>query len=161
MRHVRRDRTTRWEGAKPGPSSRLDTGAYKRQESPHAFRRGQRTRSLSCPHHNSWELEGASWGLRKTWQGGAPGAMQSTWTPDTHVSAREPGIQHQPLLHAISRTLERLGIPHRVESGEPFTADRNLPKEQGEGGSQTRTDGVEMEPGRRLGFKSRGWRSMQ
>ena len=34
--------------------------------------------------------------------------------------------QHQPLLHAISRTLKRLGIPHQVESGEPFTADRNL-----------------------------------
>ena len=34
--------------------------------------------------------------------------------------------QHQPLVHAISRTLKRLGIPHQVESGEPFTADRNL-----------------------------------
>ena len=34
--------------------------------------------------------------------------------------------QHQPLLHAISRTLERLGVPHQVESGEPFTAERNL-----------------------------------
>ena len=31
--------------------------------------------------------------------------------------------QHQPLLHAISRTLKRLGIPHQVESGEPFTAE--------------------------------------
>ena len=34
--------------------------------------------------------------------------------------------QHQPLLHAISRTLKRLGILHQVESGEPFTAERNL-----------------------------------
>ena len=34
--------------------------------------------------------------------------------------------QHQPLLHAISRTLKRLRIPHQVESGEPFTAERNL-----------------------------------
>ena len=34
--------------------------------------------------------------------------------------------QHQPILHAISRTLKRLGIPHQVESGELFTADRNL-----------------------------------
>ena len=34
--------------------------------------------------------------------------------------------QHQPRLHAISRTLKRLEIPHKVESGEPFTADRNL-----------------------------------
>ena len=34
--------------------------------------------------------------------------------------------QNQPLVHAISRTLKRLGIPHQVESGEPFTADRNL-----------------------------------
>ncbi|CAN0507989.1 unnamed protein product [Laminaria digitata] len=32
---------------------------------------------------------------------------------------------HQPLLHAISRTLNQ-GIRHQVESGEPFTADRNL-----------------------------------
>ena len=34
--------------------------------------------------------------------------------------------QHQPLLHAIPRTLKRLGISHQVESGEPFTAERNL-----------------------------------
>ena len=34
--------------------------------------------------------------------------------------------QHQPLLHAISRTSKRLGIPHQEESGEPFTAERNL-----------------------------------
>ena len=34
--------------------------------------------------------------------------------------------QHQPLLHAISRTVKRLGVPRQVESGEPFTADRNL-----------------------------------
>ena len=32
--------------------------------------------------------------------------------------------QHQPLLHAMSRTLKRLGIPHQVESEEPFIADR-------------------------------------
>ena len=34
--------------------------------------------------------------------------------------------QHQPLLHAISHTLKRLGISHQGESGEPFTTDRNL-----------------------------------
>ena len=34
--------------------------------------------------------------------------------------------QHQPLIHAISRTLKPLGIPHQVGSGEQFTADRNL-----------------------------------
>ena len=34
--------------------------------------------------------------------------------------------QHQSLLHAISRTLKRLRIPYQVESGEPFTAGRNL-----------------------------------
>ena len=34
--------------------------------------------------------------------------------------------QHQPLLHTISRTLKRHGISHQVESGEPFTVDRNL-----------------------------------
>ena len=34
--------------------------------------------------------------------------------------------QHQPLVHARSRLLKWLGIPHQVESDEPFTADRNL-----------------------------------
>lgn len=34
-------------------------------------------------------------------------------------------IQHQPLLHATSRTLNRLGVPRSVKSGEPFTADRS------------------------------------
>ena len=34
--------------------------------------------------------------------------------------------QHQPLLHAISRTLKRLGVPHQLESVEPVTADKNL-----------------------------------
>ena len=32
------------------------------------LRTQQQTRSVSYPHHNSWELEGASWGLRSTWQ---------------------------------------------------------------------------------------------
>ena len=53
----------------------------------------------------------------------------------THVDNRHARIcpragaqvkQHQPLLRAISHTLKRLGVPHQVESGEPFTADRNL-----------------------------------
>ena len=35
--------------------------------------------------------------------------------------------QHRPLLHAISRTLKWLGIPHQVESSEPFMADKKLP----------------------------------
>lgn len=34
--------------------------------------------------------------------------------------------EHQPLLHAFSRTLKRLGIPHQAESGEPITVDRKL-----------------------------------
>ena len=34
--------------------------------------------------------------------------------------------RHQPLRHAISRILNRLGVQHQVESGEPFTAERNL-----------------------------------
>ena len=34
--------------------------------------------------------------------------------------------QHQPLVHATSRTLKRPGIRYQVESGEPFTGDRNL-----------------------------------
>ena len=34
--------------------------------------------------------------------------------------------QHQPLLHAIFRTLKRLEIPHQVETGEPLTVDGSL-----------------------------------
>ena len=34
--------------------------------------------------------------------------------------------QHQPLPHAISRTLKRLGIRHQAESGQPFNTDQNL-----------------------------------
>ena len=34
--------------------------------------------------------------------------------------------QNQPLLLAISHTLKRFEIPHQVESGEPFSAHRNL-----------------------------------
>ena len=33
--------------------------------------------------------------------------------------------QHQPLLHAISRTLKRLGISHEVESGELVDGHRH------------------------------------
>ena len=53
----------------------------------------------------------------------------------TDVDTRHAGIcprdcaqvnQHQPLLHSISRTLKRLRVLHQVQSGEPFTADRNL-----------------------------------
>ena len=34
--------------------------------------------------------------------------------------------EHQPLLHGIPFKLKRLGNVHQVESGEPFTAARNL-----------------------------------
>ena len=34
--------------------------------------------------------------------------------------------QHRPLVHAMSCTLKRLGIRRQMESGEPFTVDRNL-----------------------------------
>ena len=52
-----------------------------------------------------------------------------------HVDTRHASIcpragaqvnQYQQLLHAISRTLKRLGVTHQAESGDPFTADRNL-----------------------------------
>ena len=55
--------------------------------------------------------------------------MLSKWALDTHESAPEPGrrcFQHQPFLHTLSCTTKRLGIPHQVESGKPFTANRNL-----------------------------------
>ena len=34
--------------------------------------------------------------------------------------------QHQPLVHALSRTLKGMSIRHQVESGPPFHADRDL-----------------------------------
>ena len=33
---------------------------------------------------------------------------------------------HQVVVHAMSGISKRFGLPHQVESGEPFTADRNL-----------------------------------
>eukprot|EP00904_Undaria_pinnatifida_P005611 jgi/Undpi1/217/HiC_scaffold_1.g00214.m1 len=62
-----------------------------------------------------WAWDCVSWGSRSTWQGVDPAAMQPTWTPATHVTASVP-----------EQGAQRLGIRHRVESGEPFTADRNL-----------------------------------
>ena len=120
-RHARRNRTTRWEEAKAGPSPRLDTEAYKGQEPPHAFRRGQRTRSVSYPRSSSWELEGASWGLDEH--------VAVRWpccdavNVDTRHARTCPGAgaqvnQHQPLLHLISRTLKRLGVPHHLHGGQ-------------------------------------------
>ena len=49
-------------------------------------------------------------------------------TRHAHICPRDGAQvnQHQPLLHAISSTVKRLGVPHQVESGEPFTTDRNL-----------------------------------
>ena len=55
--------------------------------------------------------------------------MQSTSTPGMHAAIPRAGAQvnqHHPLLHAISRTLNRLGILHQAESGEPSTADMFL-----------------------------------
>ena len=34
--------------------------------------------------------------------------------------------EHQPLVHALSRTFKRKSIRHQVESGTPFNADRDL-----------------------------------
>eukprot|EP00904_Undaria_pinnatifida_P007452 jgi/Undpi1/3837/HiC_scaffold_16.g07206.m1 len=34
--------------------------------------------------------------------------------------------QHQPLVHALSRTLKSMSVRHQVESGAPFHADRDL-----------------------------------
>ena len=45
----------------------------------------------------------------------------------THLpQSRGAGDSHHPLLHEISRTLKRVGVPHQVERGEPFSADRDL-----------------------------------
>ena len=57
--------------------------------------------------------------------------------------------QYQSLLHAISRTLERHGIPHRMESGEAFNADRNLRKD-----IITRRGGLRDAPNREYRDKS-------
>ena len=43
----------------------------------------------------------------------------------THLSQSWGASEPAPLLHAISRTLKRLGIPHRVESGEPADGYRH------------------------------------
>ena len=40
--------------------------------------------------------------------------------------SRGAGETAPAAVHAMSRTLKRRGIRHQVESGEPFTADRNL-----------------------------------
>ena len=34
--------------------------------------------------------------------------------------------QHQPLVHALSRTLNRMSIRHQVENGAPFNAEMDL-----------------------------------
>ena len=34
--------------------------------------------------------------------------------------------QHQPFVHALSRALKSMSIPHQVESGDPFHANRDL-----------------------------------
>ena len=34
--------------------------------------------------------------------------------------------EHQPLVHALSRTFERITTSHQMESGAPFNADRKL-----------------------------------
>ena len=45
----------------------------------------------------------------------------------TRTHLHRAGVQvNQPLLHAVSLTLKRLGIPRQIESEEPFTTDRNL-----------------------------------
>ena len=85
---------------------------------------------MSYPRNISWELEGASWGLDEHVAVRCP--CCDAVNVDTRYARTRPGAgaqvnQHQPLLHPISRTLKRLGVPHQVGNGEPFTADRNLP----------------------------------
>ena len=48
-------------------------------------------------------------------------------SPRAHLSqSRGAGKSTPTARHAMPRTLKRLRVPHQVESGEPFTADRNL-----------------------------------
>ena len=44
-----------------------------------------------------------------------------------HLSGAQEN-QHQPLVHALSRTLKSMSIRHQVESGAPFHEDRDLRK---------------------------------
>lgn len=61
----------------------------------------------------------------------ARGACCNTVGADTRCAqiilsrAGEQVNQPRLLLYATSPTLKRLGIPHQVETGESFTADRN------------------------------------
>lgn len=55
--------------------------------------------------------------------------MQSTWTLDTRthlLQSRAQANQHQALLYAIFPHEGAIGVPHQVEIGEPFAADRGL-----------------------------------
>ena len=105
------------------PSPRLVTGASK----------GQEQADRLAPGHTRGRVRGHGKTLPR--DRGARVAVRCPCCEAINVDTRHaricPGAgaqvnQHQPLLHAISGTLKRLGIPHQVESGEPFTGERNL-----------------------------------
>ena len=68
-------------------------------------------------------------GERSFWRRGAPAAMRRTRTRGMRVCVVDRARmsnQHQPLVHALSRTLERMSIRNQAESGAPFNAERDL-----------------------------------
>ena len=125
--HAHRDRTTRWAEGRPKRWRRLATGAFNGQEPPHAFGPTDSLRVIPATEFV---------GIGRRFIGIEEHvAVRCPCCDATDVDTRHaricPGAgaqvnQHQSLLHAISRTLKRLGVPHQVESEEPFTADRNL-----------------------------------
>ena len=99
------------------------------KEPRYAFGRDQRTHSVSYPQQSSWAWEGVSWGSREHVAVRCPCCDPAdVGTRHARICPR-PGAQlnqHQLLVHVMPHTLKPLGIRLQVESGEPFTADRNL-----------------------------------
>ena len=127
-RHTPPDRATRWVGSRPRPSPRLAIGVYRGQEPRHTFGRGQRTYSVS-PAAEFVGTRRRFIGIKEHV------ALRCPCCNAVGVDTRHARIcpragaqvdQHQPLVHAMSHTLKRLGIRHQEESGKPFSADRNL-----------------------------------
>ena len=128
-RHAPPGRAIRWVGPRPMPSSRLAIGVYRGQEPRLAFGRGQRTHSRGIPAEKFVGMGRRFMGIEEHVVVKCPCCdAVDVDTRHAHICHRAGAQvhQHQPLVHAMSRTLERLGIRHQVESGEPFTANPNL-----------------------------------
>ena len=90
---------------------------------------GQRTHAVSYPQKRFGHMERRFVGVEEHVAVICP-CCEAVDLDNRHARIRPragaQGNPHQLPLHAITRTLKRLGIPHQVESGEPFTADQSL-----------------------------------